>query len=257
MYCPQCGNDADNANFCPECGNDLAAVKAAREGRTRKQTPAAAPKKQRPRTARRAAQRHGEPARSGGTRSALWIWLGVAAIAIAVVAVVVAVGEQSGGGAASSAAEPIAADTSGSYSALVDRANGLYDQGIAAFSKDDSAAGEQYFKAAAEVYRAAWNKQPGEPSVGTDYAVALFYSRQHDAALQQIEKVIKKNPDFQPARLNQGIFLQTEASEAKQSGDEENASDFLTQARTALEKAVSIDPGSETGKRAAEQLQSL
>ena len=23
MYCPECGNDAEEAKFCPECGADL------------------------------------------------------------------------------------------------------------------------------------------------------------------------------------------------------------------------------------------
>ena len=34
MYCPECGNDADDAKFCPECGADLAGVKNALKGKT-------------------------------------------------------------------------------------------------------------------------------------------------------------------------------------------------------------------------------
>jgi len=34
MYCPECGNDADDAKFCPECGADLAGVKSALKGKT-------------------------------------------------------------------------------------------------------------------------------------------------------------------------------------------------------------------------------
>jgi hypothetical protein len=74
-------------------------------------------------------------------------------------------------GTASSASPPITADTSGSYSELVGRGNDLYDQGIEAFNKNDATRGEQCFRAAAEVYKAAWAKQPGDPNVGTDLAV--------------------------------------------------------------------------------------
>jgi tetratricopeptide (TPR) repeat protein len=188
----------------------------------------------------------------------LWIWGGFVALAVVVVAVIVAVGGTGSGGTAStSAAAPVTADTSGSYTELVARGNDLYDQGIAAFDKNDSAGGEQLFRAAAKVYGAAWKKQPGDPGVGTDYAVALFYSRHHDEALKQIEAVLEKNPDFQAAHLNKGIFLQTEASEAKDSGVTERGADFLSLAKVALKKAVSIDPASDGGKNAAAQLQSL
>ena len=257
MYCPECGQNADEAKFCPECGTDLKAASQALRGRAKKSTAAAPVRKQRPRTARRAAERRGEPAPAQRSRSVLWIWLGFAAIAAVVVAVVVIAGSNSANGPAASAAEPVAADTSGSYAELVGRANGLYDQGIDAFNKNDSAGGAEYFKAAAEVYRAAWKKQPGDPSVGTDLAVALFYSQHHDEALNQIDIVLKKNPAFQSGHLNKGIFLQNEASEAKDDGDAEKGAEFLAQAKSAFEKAVSLDPTSEAGKHAADQLKSL
>jgi tetratricopeptide (TPR) repeat protein len=182
--------------------------------------------------------------------------LGLAAIVVVVVAVVFVAGGGSSGdpAAPAAAAEPIAADTSGSYSELVQRANGLYDQGIEAFNRDDAAGGEAYFKAASQVYRAAWNKQPGDPNVGTDLAVSLFYMRHHDEGLKQIEAVIKRNPEFQAAHLNKGIFLQTEAGEAS---DKAAAADYLAEAEVAFRKAVSIDPTSDAGKHAAEALQSL
>ncbi|MBE0528300.1 MAG: tetratricopeptide repeat protein, partial [Thermoleophilia bacterium] len=174
------------------------------------------------------------------------------------VALVVALGSGSGedapATATATATAPIAADTSGSYSELVERGNGLYDQGIAAFNKDDSAGGVAAFGAAAEVYRAAWKQQPGDPNVGTDFAVALFYSQHHDEALQQVDVVLKANPDFQAAHLNKGIFLQTEAREAE---DKAKAAEFLAQARIALKEAASIDPASDAGKSASELLQSL
>jgi len=254
MYCPECGHEADEAKFCPECGNDLTTAREALRRPARKPAGRSPAKAQPPRSARRAADRRQEKVPSGGSRSAMWVWLGFAAIAVVVLAIVFAAGGGSSGDPAPATGEPVAADTSGSYSELVDRANGLYDQGIEAFNRDDSAGGVAYFKAASQVYRAAWKKQPGDPNVGTDLAVALFYMRHHDEGIKQIEVVIKKNPDFQAAHLNKGIFLQTEAGEAK---DKAKAADYLAEAKVAFQKAVSIDPASDAGKHAAEALQSL
>jgi tetratricopeptide (TPR) repeat protein len=150
-----------------------------------------------------------------------------------------------------------AADTSGSYSELVSRANDLYDQGMNAFGNNDSAAGEQFFRDAVVVYEAAWAKQPGDPNVGTDYAVALFYRRHHEQGLQQINEVLRKSPDFQPAHLNKGIFLQTESSEAEERGDSAKAAQFLAEAKESFERTVAIDAKSESGQRAAQLLNSL
>jgi tetratricopeptide (TPR) repeat protein len=256
MYCPECGHEASEAKFCPECGTNLTTARQAARRSTRQSAGSSPARAQRPRAARRAAERRGQPAPAAPakSRSPLPIWLGVAALTIVAVVTVIALGSRSGQSTPTAAAEPIAADTSGSYSALVDRGNGLYDQGIEAFNKNDDAGGEAYFKAASQVYRAAWKKQPGDPNVGTDLAVALFYMRHHDEGLKQIEVVIKKNPGFQVAHLNKGIFLQTEASEAT---DKAKAADYLAEAKVAFQKAVSIDPASEAGKHAAEVLRSL
>ena len=67
--------------------------------------------------------------------------------------------------------------------------------------------GSQYFAAAARVYQAAWAKHPGDPRVGTDMSVAMFYSGNTDGALRQIATVLVKDPTFQPALFNEGIFL--------------------------------------------------
>jgi hypothetical protein len=93
--------------------------------------------------------------------------------------------------------------------------------------------------------------------VGTDWAVSLFYSRQHDEAMRQIDVVLEGTPDFQPAYLNQGIFLKTESQESKENGDASAAADYLAQAKLAFRKAIDIDEKSETGQRAAELLKSL
>ena len=57
-----------------------------------------------------------------------------------------------------------------------ERANGLYDQGAAAFDAEQYDQGAAYFEAAAKVYAAAWKQQSTDPGVGTDYATSLFYS---------------------------------------------------------------------------------
>ncbi len=285
MYCPECGTDAAQAKFCPECGNDLRTLTRAGEcsecgadaGKAKfcpecghqmpkpkrsaaERSAAESSDSRRPRSQRRAAARQGQapatPPRSRTPVAVVWGGFAVAA-AIVIVAVLVSAGGGGGGGGdggAAGAPEPVAADTSGSYSELVERANGLYDEGMEAFGKDDPEAGVAYFEAASEVYGAAWKKQPGDPNVGTDYAVALFYQRHHDEGIKQIDAVLKQNPDFQPAQLNKGIFMQTEAEEAQ---DEAAAADFLAQAKLAFQKAVSIDPDSEAGKSAAQALQNM
>ena len=280
MYCPECGSNADDANFCPECGNDLSGLNragvcpecGAEAGKAKfcpecghqmpkpKRSPAersatGSARSQRPRSQRRAAARQEQapPAPSRSKTPVALIWGGFA-VAAAIVVVIVMMSTGGGDGGSAVVPEPVSADTSGSYSELVDRANGLYDQGIAAFNQDDAEGGVAYFKAASEVYRAAWKKQPGDPNVGTDYAVSLFYMRHHDEGIKQINVVLKQNPDFQAAHLNKGIFLKTEASEAK---DKAKAADFLAEAKLAFQKAVSLDPTSEAGKNAAQALQNL
>ena len=142
--------------------------------------------------------------------------MGVATLAAVVVIAVFAFaqtpsdaadGSQSGGQTTGS----IAADTSGSYAELVQRANGIYDKGAQAFQDNDQEAGAQHFAAAAKVYRAAWKQQATDPNVGTDYATSLFYSGDTDGALKQVKVVLAKSPDFQTAHLNKGVYLETAA----------------------------------------------
>ena len=256
MYCPDCGHDAGDANFCPECGGKMP---VARSRKPRQDgTTADGTRYERPRAVRRAEARRGsarqDSARQAPPRTPVALVWGALALAAVVIVVIVAVSTGGGSGTPTVAAESVTADTSGSYAELVDRANGLYDQGIAAFNANDAEGGVAYFEAAAEVYGAAWAQQPGDPSVGTDYAVSLFYQKHHDEGIKQIDRVLKRNPDFQSAHLNKGIFLQTEASEA---ADEAAAAEFLAQAKLSFKKAVSIDPSSDAGKHAAEALQAL
>ena len=51
-------------------------------------------------------------------------------------------------------------------------------------------------------YAAAWQKQQTDPAVGTDLATSLFYSGNIDAALKQVNAVIKAVPGL-PGRVLQ------------------------------------------------------
>ena len=151
----------------------------------------------------------------------------------------------------------MAADTSGSYTDLVKRGNGLYDQGDKAFKAQQFEQGGAYFAAAAKVYAAAWKQQATDPGVGTDYAVALFYSGDIPGALKQIDAVLAASPDFQKGYLNKGIFLSHEARLTEQNGDKKQAAKLYAEAKAALTKAVAIDPKSDAGQQADASLSQL
>ena len=285
MFCPECGFDAEEARFCPECGTGLDTFRSAvddvdRDEPRRAPRPSArttgalggkrtggsrpAARGPRPRAAARASQEHREPSRpaTGSRLSPVIIWMTFAVIAVIVVAVVFTLNRTPSGAAGSTtgtgqASAPVSADTSGSYTELVARANGLYDQGAKAFQGKDQSGGARYFGAAATVYRAAWKKQPGDPAVGTDFATSLFYSGDTARALKQVDIVLAESPDYQSARLNKGIYLQTASQAAQQSGQQDRATSLLAQAKIELQKAVDIDSASAPGRKAAETLNSL
>ena len=257
MYCPECGNDAGGAKFCPECGANLAGVKDALGGKpaakstTGKQSGAAASK--------------APPAGAPKRLSPAVIWGGFGALAVIVIVIVVMVsggfgGKSGNSGTANTSGGPVqavTADTSGTYADLVTRANDLYDQGNTNFQNQKYDQGAAYFTAAAKVYAAAWAKQSSDPGVGTDYAVAQFYSGDIPGALKQITAVLAANPDFQKGWLNKGIFISHEGQLSKQNGDAKQATKYFDEARQALTKAVALDPKSEAGKQADSFLQSL
>ena len=143
----------------------------------------------------------------------------------------------------SQSVQPVSADTSGSYGALVERANGLYDQGAAAFDAKQYDQGAAYFEAAAKVYAAAWKQQSTDPGVGTDYATSLFYSARIEPAISQIEKVLAQSPEFQTAWFNKGNYLAEKARQADEDGDAKTAKAAFADARVAYQKAVSLDVG--------------
>ena len=259
MYCPECGNDAAEAKFCPECGANLGGVKDALSGKTT-EPPSGKPAQ----SGKKASPPPASAAKPAGRLSPAVIWGGFGVLAIVVIVIVVMAsggfgGKSGGNGSASSSASAtaVSADTSGTYRELVTRGNELYDKGDAQFTKQNFEQGSAYFTAAAKVYAAAWKKQPGDPALGTDYSVALFYSGDIAGALQQVDSVIAANPDFQKAWLNKGIFLSHEARLSEQNGDKAQAKKLYAQARVALTKAVALDPTSDGGKQADASLKQL
>ena len=250
MYCPECGNDAGEAKFCPECGTNLAGVQNAMRGKTGGADEAGD-------------EGAAAPARRGVSPAV--IWGGFAVVAVVVIVIVVMVsggfgssgsgGDETAGGGGSSAA-PVGV-TSGSYDELVAKGNEFYDKGDAAFQNQDFNGGGQYFQAAAMTYAAAWQKQQTDPGVGTDYATSLFYSGNIDAALSQIQDVLKKFPKYQAAYYNLGNYLSHQARIAEQDGDKKTAEEATVAAKEAYTKAVAIDPESEVGKQADASLQQL
>jgi hypothetical protein len=284
MFCPECGFDAEEARFCPDCGTSLDQIRAVASdtdvedfddeagpvpgpaphttgsrGRTPARTSSSRVRAQRPRSGR---NQVAAPAKTPARLSPAVIWMGFATLAVIVVIAAFAFTRTTSDASSTAsgsgqAAGPIAADTSGAYTELVQRANGLYDQGAQAFQKKDQSTGAQYFTAAAKVYRAAWKQQATDPNVGTDYATSLFYSGDTAGALKQVNEVLAKSPDFQTAHLNKGVYLQTASQAAQQSGQKAKADSLLAQAKAEFQKAVAIDPSSSPGAKAAESLKSL
>lgn len=259
--CPECGSEVlDGAKFCPECGTALRGARGSSGPRS------TGTRGRRPAQGQRRPQARREPAPAPSTSkglSAVMIWAGFGVAAVVVVLIIFIAGGGSGGTSSESttggspAAQPVSADTSGSYGELVQRANGLYDQGAQAFDSKQYAQGANYFEAASKVYAAAWKQQSADPNVGTDYATSLFYSGRIDAALKQVEKVLAKSPDFQTAWFNKGNYLSEKARSAKESGDSKTATADYAEARAAYEKAIAIDSASEVGTQAKDRLSQL
>ncbi len=250
MYCPECGHEAANAKFCPECGADLAAVRGALKGPK--------PAGEGGGRGAGAVRKGAAPAPSGGLSPRV-LWAVIAVVAVAVVVIVAVAsggGEQPAGdtpadGMPTTAATPVPVDLSGSYRELVQRAHDLYDRGDELFTAQDIEQGVEYFAAAAQVYAAAWKKEPGDPNVGTDWATSLFYSGDFDGAVERVRTVLKKNPDFQAGWFNLGNYLSHQARMAESGDDQTETARLYGEASEAYMKAAAIDPESDTGLEAA------
>lgn len=261
MFCPECGSEAGEAKFCPECGNDLGVVRKVMGKGTPPRTGAVAGKGKSAGASGRSTQ---QPAaqRPTGKRNltAVYLW-GVIAVVAIVVAIVV--WQASGGkNAAVGTLAPPDAGTAGTYDELVKRANDQLDSGYQLLqqSKDPafSADAVPYFQAADKVYAAAWKKQSNDPNVATDWSYTIFYSGDTQRAITKTQEIVARWPDFQPAYHHRGLFLWMAAMNAfgKQGGTAEGQK-LAAEAKSALEKAVSLDPNSEFGKEAKGWLQGL
>jgi hypothetical protein len=284
--CAECGSEIpDGARFCPECGEatgesqatdapEVAAAAGSAAGAVRRTgtrgrgagaTRQPQRRQQPPPGQKNRAQPAGAKSAAGSPRrlSPAVIWGGFGAAAVIVILVVVFVTSGGGGSPAPAATtgtqsvKPVSADTSGSYGELVQRANGLYDQGATAFQSKKYDQGSAYFEAAAKVYAAAWKRQSTDPGVGTDYATALFYSGQIEPALSQVDGVLAQSPEFQTAWFNKGNYLAEKARQASENGDAKVAKAAYADARVAYEKAVALGADTASGQQAQQRLDAL
>jgi hypothetical protein len=229
VYCPDCGFDAEGAKFCPECGAHLERVRAKATGSGAR----------RGRASSRATLRR--PARQV---KPLYLWIAVAIVPLAVVVAMVALAER---GTQAESAKPVA-DTSGSYSQLVQRANGHFDQGAPYIDRADFASAAPYFAAAAREYDAAWAQRSTDPAVGTDYATSLFYSGDVQGAIAMVDKVLGLKPAgsvLQKALLNKGNFLSMAGRVALQGGKVARGKRLIGRARAAYQASIAVDSGSD------------
>jgi hypothetical protein len=292
--CSACGSEVpEGAKFCPECGEPARGAAAGRArdaapdegveldegveaagtasggggrrtGTRGKSAGGGQQRRQQPRTEQAAKGKGGRaaPPRPVGRVSPLVAWGAIiAVVAVAVVVLVFyATGRGDSGTAAGPAAttsQPVAADTSGSYGELVQRANALYDQGSAQLQTKQYGQASEYFLAASKVYGAAWKQQATDPAVGTDYATSLFYSGKIAAAVEQVDKVLAESPEFQTAWFNKGNYLAQKARDAETAGSGKVAKAAYAGARAAYQKAIDLDPKSSSGQQAQQQLSAL
>jgi tetratricopeptide (TPR) repeat protein len=157
----------------------------------------------------------------------------------------------------SAVSAPTNPDLSGTYSDLVTRASGYYEQGAPYVSSGNFTAAAPWFAAAAKVLQAAWDKQPGDPGVGTDLANSLFYAGNIQGAITQIDAVLKGSPNDQAALLDKGNFVNMAGQMDKQAGQTAHANAEIAEAKQLYQQAIKIDPTSANGKAAATQLKSL
>jgi hypothetical protein len=277
--CSSCGAEVpEGARFCPECGEPTsaaggrakssAAVSSSggrRTGTRGKSAGAGQQRQQRVQQPRQASGSSGSKAPGRVSPALAWGLLGAVVVVAVIVVVIFARGAGGDGGATSATAaaagtqsgQAVAADTSGSYSELVQRGNGLYDQGAAKFQSKDYVQGAEYFLAASKVYEAAWKQQATDPSVGTDFATSLFYAGKIDAAVQQVDQVLAKSPQFVTAWFNKGNYLAERARQADTAGNAAAAKKAYAEARVAYQKAVDLDPGSASGQQAKQRISEL
>lgn len=73
--------------------------------------------------------------------------------------------------------------------------------------KDNRRAAEKFFRAI-QYYENYLKINPKDPDVRTDLAACFFYLNQNEAALKELEQVIKNHPNHEPARFNYALTLE-------------------------------------------------
>jgi tetratricopeptide (TPR) repeat protein len=108
--------------------------------------------------------------------------------------------------------------------ALVGMGNSYFDMASITENPDD-------YRKAVDFYRKALDIDPNKPSVRTDMAAAYDFLGATDMAKQELNKVIKDNPEFYQAYFNMGVIIfKTEGN--------------LPSAKTYFEKTVELAPPS-------------
>lgn len=117
-----------------------------------------------------------------------------------------------------------------SYTALVNLGNAYYDWGLQLQQEFGAVSGHDLpmWISAANAYEQAIAVRPGDPSVATDMAVALFYAGQTARSVEVIEQVIAESPEFAPVFFNGGFIYRSVGETAK--------------AVTALERYLELEP---------------
>jgi hypothetical protein len=125
------------------------------------------------------------------------------------------------------------------YSLLIAQANAYYDWASQVLQAAQTQTDKDIslWKSAATYYRRALAVKPGDPSVSTDYSIALFYAGDVTQAIALGEQVRKADPTFSPIVFNLGIFYANSGT-----------SDGNAKAKAAFEAYLKMDP---TGTNAA------
>jgi hypothetical protein len=131
------------------------------------------------------------------------------------------------------------------YSLLIQQAQNYYDWAVAVQQVTKGQGGQDtpIWQAAVPYYRRAVAVKKADPSVLTDYAVSMFYSRDATAAITLGKQVESSTPTFTPIVFNLGIFY-------LDIGDKVNAKAQLTQ-------YLKLDPNGSSAAAAKDLLSKL
>jgi tetratricopeptide (TPR) repeat protein len=99
------------------------------------------------------------------------------------------------------------------FKALVAQANTYFDWALTVRQTQalaNQGLDQSLWKNAASYYQRALAVNPKvDPAVMTDYAIVLHYSGNDKAAIAEVSKVLKVQPDFAQANLNRGVFAES------------------------------------------------